>query len=413
MIPLKSCLFLAAGALLQANVSYSFESTKVAPKGVRSLTFKNLTTSMHEKTDANGNLQPLSEPMEKALTFRRAISSEANPYKRAQLKAFVLREKDSFALDDSIGQFTADFAATVDVWAPVFAYGVTDNITLAIAAPFYHMTTNADMGFTPNQNLSKKILTKLTRDMRQVGNAASVHRRINNAVPEVRRNLKLNGFSDLGPWEGTGLGDMTVAMKHRFYSDDMIAIAYQAGFVLPTGATDDPDILTDLPMGDGQLDAFFQVAIDESIGFGIMLNQFAKYTYQAKGSKTIRLATEIESVRVEKEKVDFKLGDKFDAGVSATFESEGGLLAGIGASYFRKFGDRIEGVASQVEDWITRESVQESFYAQYRIGYSTISAFKRKEFPIPMSVNLDYKKQLASKHRPIADLVALDLNLFF
>lgn len=408
----KSILLGALGVLL-AGPSYSFENTKVPPKGVRSLRFKNVSTNMNQKTDADGNLLPLSKPMQKALSFKRVISGEANPFKRKKMEAFLLKEKGNLSEDDSLGQFSADLKATVDVFGPVFAWGITDSIAIAIGGPIYHMTSNAQMGFTPNDAMAQKVLNILGSDMKQPGTASEVYKKVNNAVGEVHKKLLQNGFKDLAPWEKTGVGDMTVAMKHRVYNDDKIGLAYQTGLVLPTGETDDPDLLTDLPMGDGQMDAFLQLAIDESLGNGFVLNQYAKYTYQAPGKKEIRLATAVESIRVEKERVDFKLGDKFDAGTSVVYESYGGIQAGLGATYHRKFGDRIKGVADEVQSYVTRESVQEATYGEMRIGYSSVSSYRRKEFPLPFAINFDYRKQLASKHKPVADMMELDFNLFF
>jgi hypothetical protein len=249
--------------------------------------------------------------------------------------------------------------------------------------------------------------------MRQPGTAAEVDDKINNAVREVHTKLEQEGFEPLGPWEKTGMGDIVIALKHRFYQHDQFALAYQTGVVLATGSTEDPDILTDLPMGDGQQDLFFQFTMDEFIAPRLVINQFAKYTYQAPGKRQMRLATEIEAIRVEKANVDFKLGDKFDAGTSIMYETTSGYQMGVGIKYHRKFGDRIYDVDEAVEYWNTRESVQSATYSEARIGYSTVAAFQRKEFPLPFSVNFDYQKQLASKHRPITDFYALDINLFF
>lgn len=402
-----------AGFFVCGLEAYGFESTRTLPQGVRNINFKNVTTSMSEKTDADGNTLPLSEPMEKNFTFRHAISGESNPNKVNQIKAFLAKEVGTVDIDDSLGVFSADLNAAVDVFAPVFAFGLTENITVAVATPIYHMTTNAKMSFSPNNAKVEQALGILADDMRQHGNAAEIHSKLNNAVGEIYTKLEDNGFEPLGPWEETGLGDITLAVKHRTYQSDVFTFAYQTGVVLPTGEVDDPDILTDLPRGDGQPDLFFQATFDEPLGNHLMFNQYAKYTYQHKGRKTIRLATELESINVDKAEVDFKLGDKIDAGTSLMWSPPSGYIAGVGAVFHKKYGDRFNKVNDDVEGWITRESEKEATFGEVRVGYSTVQAYQRGDFAVPFSVNLDYKTLISSRNMPLASLITLDFNVFF
>lgn len=406
-------LIVFVGGVCLSIGCFAFESTKVIPKGVRNITFKNAFATIGEKTNGDGHLEPLSEPMTKDLTFRRVLSGEANVIKRKQIEAFLLKEADEFQLDDSLGTFGADLKARVDVFAPIFAYGLTESITLALAVPFYHMSTNASLGFTPDDPMALKVLTKLNQDMRQTANAHEVHGKISTAVSEAYKKMAQNNVDALGPWEDSGVGDMTLALKHRFYQLGELSFAYQTGVVLPTGQTEDPRILTDLPMGDGQWDVFFQLASDQTLFSHITFNQYAKYTYQAPGRRSMRLQTEVESILVGVEEVDYKLGDFVDAGASVLYEPPYGLITGLGVVGFKKFGDDYRGVERAVSEWISRESEQEAMYGEARIGYSTVPAFRRGEFKLPLAINLDYKAPLVSRHRPLARLVTLDVHLYF
>ena len=56
---------------------------------------------------------------------------------------------------------------------------------------------------------------------------------------------------------------------------------------------------------------------------------------------------------------------------------------------------------------------QRAHYGQVRLGYSTLSAFRRKEFAIPLMVSVEYRKQYFSKNMPVTDFTQLDLNVFF
>jgi hypothetical protein len=203
-----------------------------------------------------------------------------------------------------------------------------------------------------------------------------------------------------------------LAAKHLFYKREHLASAVTAGAVLPTGRTDDPDNLTDLPFGDGQTDYFAGVIVDEPVAHGLFFNQYLKYIYQSPSRKTIRLKTDAEPIEVPKQKVGYKLGDKVEAGVSIQSEPDFGLIAGLGADVQRKYMDRYD-TEADVRKEIEKETDQQAYYGSARLGYSTVPAFSRGEFKVPANVSIEYRRPLQSRFTPAADLTQIDLNIYF
>ena len=95
------------------------------------------------------------------------------------------------------------------------------------------------------------------------------------------------------------------------------------------------------------------------------------------------------------------------------YEPPSGLQLGLGGTWFKKYGDTYFDVPTDVNMWLTRESEQEATYGEARIGYSTLPAYLRGEVMAPFGINLDYRKQLASRNQPITDFFELDFNIFF
>ncbi|MDQ3231001.1 MAG: hypothetical protein M3Q07_04200, partial [Pseudobdellovibrionaceae bacterium] len=81
--------------------------------------------------------------------------------------------------------------------------------------------------------------------------------------------------------------------------------------------------------------------------------------------------------------------------------------------YYRKFGDRYEVSEIDSKNELQRWTDQNAEYGQARVGYSTVEAFRRKEFPLPASISMEYRRQLASRNTPITDFAQMDINLFF
>jgi hypothetical protein len=399
--------------LLAPTAVVALENTKVMPKGVRNLNVREVSTYLRDKTDSSGTPVTLAQPLQKDLTFQTVLNGEKNVLKRKQLEAFLLTESPALSREDALGTFTADLNAAVRVMAPIFGYGINKKTTLALAVPVYAASTDVKVGFRPNNEVAGRFFGLLNAsNVNQPASAAEAADKINSAVSELQSKLERNGYSTLGPWNATGPGDMTVAIKQLISSGELWSSAYTVGTVLPTGRVDDPDNLTDLAFGDGQTDIFASLILDEAVGGGVVFNQYAKYTYQNAGKRTVRKKTEAEPIEVEKAHMAFKLGDKIESGVSVQYEPAFGLMSGVGVDYTKKFADRYDADA-EVRSELEKDTAAESYYGSVKLGYSTLPAFSRGEFKVPTSIAMEYRRHLKSRNTPAGDYTQVDFNLFF
>gem|GEM_PF-910537 len=412
-----SLLIGVAGAFGCPSPLFAFEHTKVLPRGVRGLAVRTVDTRLSSKTDASGTALPLGAPLEKDLTFARIVAGE-EATKGKQLQAFLMA--NGFSEEEAVGTFTADLKGRVQVVAPIASYGLTDSLTLALAVPYYRANTAVEVGFRQNERAAAFLAALASPEQNQIEAARDATSKLNNAVARLNAKLIENNYSALEDWQAAGVGDVTLAAKYRVFDVGPVAGAFTGGVVAPTGRTDDPDILTDIPFGDGQWDAFGQVAFDQPISHYIFINQFAKYTWQAPGRKSVRDVTDKESIEVKNISTRFKLGDKIDAGLSANYLSPGGVVVGLGRTWFRKFGDRYEAAGSEgsIQDGearpqLSKNSDQFSEHNEFALGYSTIPAFQRGKFPAPLEIKFGLQQQVRSRNMPVSDLAQIDASLFF
>jgi hypothetical protein len=405
---MKVRLFILAA--LACNTSYAFESTKVLPKGVRNLDIRSLYTQTSEKTDLHGDKVSLAVDLYKPLKFSNVLQGETG-LKKTQLAAFMLAR--GFKDTDTVGDFRASLNAQINVWAPVFAWGITDKITVAGALPYYSTSTDINVGF--KTNAGGDALLKAFEDpaVNYYYAAVEASDKFADAVHRLNDRLVKNQYQPLDSWNQTGWGDFTLAAKDLVYEGSVVKSSVTAGLVAPTGRKDNPNILTDLPYGDGQWDLFGQVTFDQYLTQHIFFNEYGKYTYQTKDRKAVRWKTGEETVEAPRYNTNFKLGDKVDAGVSLQFEQESGINGGLGATYFRKYGDRYDVNVVDSKNELQRATDQDAVYWEARLGYSTVEAYKRKEFALPMSLTMEYRKQYQSQNLAVTDFTQVDLNLFF
>lgn len=389
----------------------SFESTQVLPEGVRNFNLRTVYTETDSKTDKQGQIKPLAIDLWKPLKFKNIISGETG-LKKKQLEGLLIQQ--GWSPEDSVGDFYANLDAQISVWAPIFAYGVTSKLTIATALPIYSASTDISVGFKSNSGADKFIGALTDSKMSNYQSAVEAARKMSEAPSRLNTKLVDNGYQQLDKWQDTGLGDLQVIAKYLAYDGEVFKTTVSGGFVAPTGKTDDPAILTDLPFGDGQWDLISQVILDQDITPQLKINQFYKYTYQAPGNKETRLKTAEESIEVELKEIDYKLGDKVDAGLSIQYEQAStGIQGGLGVIAFRKFSDtyETEDLASKSE--LEKDSTQEALYWAAKLGYSTVKAYGRGEFAAPLMASIEYRKQQESKNQPRTDFTQIDLKLFF
>ncbi len=391
--------------------AFAFESTKVLPKGVRNLKIRTLFTDASQKTSRSGDPEPIAEPLWKPLKFRNVLSSEEG-LKRKQIEALLIQQ--GWDEDKSIGDFRAELNAQINVWAPIFAFGLTDRLTLAVAVPYYNASTDIQPGFKTNEGAEQFLAALTDPVMNNTKSAIESAEKLQNAIGRLNNKLVENNYRTLDKWTDSGVGDTTLLMKYLAHDGDIFKVATTMGIVAPTGKQDSPDILTDLTFGDGQWDGFAQLTFDQVIGWGVFFNQYYKYTYQRPDTKATRLKTYEETIEVVKEDLDFKLGDKIEAGVSMQFTQEStGITGGLGLDYFRKYGDRYETDDIPAKNELQRDTDQNALYWKAQLGYSTLPAFRRNEFGIPLQATIEYRKQYTSQNTPITDFTQIDIGLFF
>ncbi len=409
---MRTAVSLGLTMTLAATSASAFESTRTLPQGVRNLNLKGVYTTANEKSNPEGKAISLAEPLWKPLKFKNILSTEEDPLKRTQLEGFLLQQ--GLSKEQSVGDFQANLSARINVWAPILAWGLTDKLTLAVAVPYYSTSTDIQPGFRTNAGANDFFARLTTPSMNNYAAALDAQERFQDAVGRLNNKLRKYSYQELSYWNQSGWGDTTLALKALTVDQDVLKMAVTAGLVAPTGRKENPRILTDLPYGDGQWDLFSQLTFDQKLGADFFVNQFAKYTYQAPDKRVIPWKTAEESIEVPVNATRFKYGDKVDAGVSVQMEQDStGATGGLGLLYFRKFGDRFTVEDPAVKSELQRWSDQQSQYAQAKVGYTTVPAYRRKEFAAPLSVSLEYRRQLVSRNMPINDFAQMDFNLFF
>ena len=387
--------------------SFALEKTAVLPKGIRNLSYKQISATIKEKFNSDGSRSLL---LEKPVTFQNLIDKKSGLSKKLA-EAFF---RNHFKLTDKVGSLRANMAANVKVHVPLFSYGLTENLTLAMAVPYYDANVHFSQLVFDGDNRQKLIDLLKGEEANQVKEAIEAEDKFNHVVSDLKEKMKNNGYQKLGQWKGKGVGDIVLAAKYRFYNKEVLKFASSSGLILPTGRVANPDILNDIPFGTGNAGLFSSLICDQQLSEKILINEYVKITKYFSSEKEVRLVTDAETIAVPKNKVKFQTGNKFETGLSGQFETNFGLIGGLGYVHESKLKDFYDlNKNPEVKGKLEKETDSSTNHIIAKVGYSSVPAFKRKQLPLPAIASLEYRKQFLSANAKAKDLLTLDFSVFF
>lgn len=408
--PLAACLLLI-GIHNAHSASYD-----TLPKNVNTIVFKQVMAS---KIESKYN----AKNEEDTLNLREEFTSSRLEDVSAVIKSYFeqLREISPEAYSNfSLGEFSADVEADVTAQGLGYGFGLTDRLTVYGSVPVYHIKTEIKFQQSKESNLAAiQATVRNSNPDTAIGKfVKDLTLQLPNTNAELLQSLVVNyyGYKPIGKWEKDALGDAEIGLIYRLtdFSDKGVSLA--GGAVLPTGQSDDPDSLQDVSTGDGQYDAFGEIAT----GISFLDNTFqfdlkTRYTYQFASEKEVRWLEDADlPLAKTKRMVNQKLGNKVDASFTITYNpmywmnfNSSLLLSNTGKTVYSNVSD------SNVKTALENETESESRWVRVGVGISTIEAYKRKKFDMPLDVGISAQRLLNAKNTASYDRIDIDFKLYF
>lgn len=410
---MTACSFSAIVMSVAAAPSYAVEHTRTLPRGRFNLNLRSVATDISHKTGPDGDRDGLAAPLERDLTFNDVLRNQAaiSGVRAAKVEGFMLA--NDFGRDEALGTFSASAKASVRATAPVIAYGFTDRITLAAGAPFMRARSAISVAFTRSQTAQNFISALSDPSNNQQEAALELDQKLTDAPGELNRELAGNGIAPLGEWQGEGWGDTTIAAKWRAWERGPLSFAATAGWVLPTGKPDDPRIMTDVPFGDGQSDAFVQSTVVDEVVPGMSVSGTLKYTHQMAGQREVFRGLDPEDLDQGTVMADFKPGDRVEGGAGVAWSHRTGITASAGWQGTRKWSDRYRDDAGERLQKVDANSEQTIHAVELGAGFSTVDGYLRGEYPAPAEISFAVQRQVSSRNAMESDLYEMSTSLFF
>lgn len=393
---------------------FSFSNSKVLPKGIRNLQYKGLLVQGNERFASDNNIVPLGDALNQQITWNKLIEGKVEDDGQKagdDLKGYLAAQGVS-NLNDEIGTTTGDVNVSVNVHIPVLAYGLTKDLTLAVAVPVFQSEVKIATGVTSSSKIEAIKQSAVTAGA--IKDAKEVQEKYNAAI---ENKLARYGYDPLANQKRTELGDIKLVAKYLVTENKNYKVAIAPEVTFPSGREQDINRAVDVPSGDGQFDVGATVVTDFFLHKAFVLSTDAGYVAQLPDNAERRVPFKSDSALSPDidSNIDRDLGDRVFANISGHLLIRETLTLSTGFGIQYKQPDKFEGskYASERYDWLAINSTQNMQSATVGLTFSTIPMFRKKEFAVPLNAVLTHAVILNGKNVTKDPVTAFELSLFF
>lgn len=404
--------FLLSLPVMAGNISVpaAFDNAKVLPKGVRNIRYNSIFAEANDKFSSTGSIVPVGNAFNVNVTYNKLIEGQDTALERGILEGYLNRHNKD--LNAVAGQTTGVVNVEVDAKVPIMAWGITKKWTAALVVPVVTTRTNVDTGFLAGEGF-QSIANQLILEGKQF-KAEEVRDKSNAAIAN---KVDKYGYQQLKNEEKDMLGDIRLVNKVQLSKKDTHAFTLTTGLTLPTGEQASLDKVVDPSSGDGQFDYELGVIADVYMTSKMTISARASYTVQVADTTAKRVPEVFDSSLTPDidPQVERDLGDMIYSSFGLNYQTDMGLAVKAQYSFQYKEEDKYSGSKYSAEryGWMGIDTRQNLHAMQFSLGYSTIPAFKRKEFSVPMELNFTLGQPLSGKNVTTDTTAVAEMAIYF
>lgn len=380
---------------------------KVLPKGVRIVGYRNVTTSK-----INSNFNRTGQETSLGSSFR-VNGNTLNEMTSGSLTGVI----DPAALNALVvGEYSVDAQAQFNVQGTGVGYGITDKLMFYGELAYYNAQVKANIKRTAGNTYAETAaMLEHSGGMQNQIVAENLRNMIDaneGAIQSVIQNHYK--YKPIGNWYGKGYGDMETGLMYKAIDRGVWGLMMYPGVVLPTGRTDDPDILQDVGFGDGQYDFFGEMAsgyvVNDKLSFGAVF----RYTYQAPTTKTLRIPDSRDfQLSPNSGKFDVKYGDKINWTLSSTMVVSDWVSFTPVYRFLYQGSSQYSSDYGAANNYLAYNSDKMEHQGQLTTSFSSITPFLKKEFLLPAQINVNLVKTISGRNVPNQSRFEVEFRMLF
>lgn len=323
---------------------------------------------------------------------------------------------EGFADQLNLGKLRGTVKANIQAKYVAMAYGVTSKWTVFGGVPFVNASVDTSLAYSGKNNALdvQQKLGDFAFDELQAGLTTASNLNATTVKNKIEQDYH---YASIDHWQYKGMGDTFLGARTEYnlprgaLTRNSIMSVFQLD--VPTGHSDDPDILTDAPIGKGYYSLAASAApkcvmSSSFIGAEVGLS----YGFAQKTKRRVPIADESLVAADRKTTVNWQPGQdlKFAGSIGTEGKSLGALYKIGGLQHTR---DRYTGSLKGNYYALENPTVSQVRYHEATLQYSTVKTFAAKKFPIPLILALTAHDTLAGRNASNVRYYELSIMSFF
>lgn len=409
------CLSLAGLLLsiLSASSALAMDSTDLLPAGINSPAFRyGIVSGVDSKYTSDGSVKSLNEI--NTIEFNSEQLAKISPEVTTLVNILNQFSQQQLGSQLNLGTLRIETEPTVKYKVPIFARGITDKITLAVALPI--VSYKNKLALNQSASNARAICDQVSGiNLPEINDAC---RQLDIKITDaVREELAKKGYKPIKDRDETVLQDLTLVAYFKFLDNkEAKTSAYlNTNINLPTGPANDPDDLADLGSSGN-------TSVEEKVMFNYLPWKWLRF---AAGAAYKLSVPDKAEMRVPgspgdflpgpetKEKVNRDVGDTVSGSFATTVYPSDLFSVGVGYQISRKFADKYSGKRGARYDLLAADTASVQHKARAAFGFDTIAIYQRtKKFP-PFKLDFEVTNTFAGTNSDRQLVNEFSLTLFF
>tara|TARA_B110001454_G_C12723266_1_gene436093 strand:- start:7861 stop:9126 length:1266 start_codon:yes stop_codon:yes gene_type:complete len=379
----------------------------VLPAGINSPMFNyGVFQNLEQKYESNGSLWKMGDlrSVEYDASYLTKVSPDAKNLITA-LNAFGLSHGQSI----NYGVLKFEIDPTMQYFAPIYAYGVTKNWTIAVGAPIITYGVDIEL-HTVNSNLESYKAVYQGRVSDELDKALNL-----DIKAETLKTIEQRGYKPLISQKSQFLSDMQIVSIYKLQQTPYVDFFYLTTVGLPTGPQYDPDDLV-------ALNTFGLASVENTLAttfkgvYGFSATPYIGYQYVLPDTITARVPlNEDDNLpdASQKENVQRNTGGKW------TFKSEGEWKASDALTFSsaytqnQKAADSFSGSKGTRYDLLSQNTYTREETYSVKVSFNTVKAYFKKKALFPYMVYYEFSDLFKGENVNRRTLHEFNFKMFF
>lgn len=389
------------------------DSTETLPAGVHSPALRlGFVSGVDSKYSVDGSVQSLNEI--NTVRFDSDQLSRMDPEVKTLVSVLNQYSQQQLGSQIDLGTLRVKTEPTVRYIAPIYARGISENHTLAVATPivFYQNKLTLTQSAS-NVDAICGLFGPIRQNLPELDDAC---RRLNVRVTDAaRQELARKGFKPLENRNETVFGDAQLVSLWRFHERGNRSLLLRTTLTLPTGQRNDPDDLADLGV-------FGYTALEPMVLANLLVGRRLRfalkggYKWMVPDSVEMRVPSDAGDVipgAETKERLSRRAGGTLTMGGAANWNIFDSILLAGGYEMSTKSRDSFRGSRAASYDLLSRGSDTLAHRLRAGITYDTISLYKKTGSVPPLKLDFEVINTIAGRNTERQLVNELSLTMFF